>query len=168
MKLHLGCGYKHLEGWVNVDQDPKCNPDEVFDLTKPDWPIDDNSVEEVLMEHVLEHIEGTEGYATLWKEIHRVCKKGAVIKIEVPHWKHDTFIHDPTHVRAVTPIGLAMMDQERNESDRVNNGRETKLGFIWGIDFQMLTVAYGQDQLNGEPITCNYQLKAIKPCRYKA
>lgn len=166
-KLHLGCGYNKKEGWLNVDKDPECCPDLVQDLTYPNWGIPDNSVEEVLAEHILEHIEGQQGYATFWTELYRVCDSGAKIMVEVPHWKHETFFHDPTHVRAVTPIGLAMMDQQRNENDRVNNGRESKLGFMWNVDFELQTVNYGLDNVTGQPMVCYYQLVAVKPCRYK-
>ncbi|MGZ8924282.1 MAG: class I SAM-dependent methyltransferase [Nitrososphaeraceae archaeon] len=167
-KLHLGCGYNKLPGWINVDSDNECNPDLCFDLRDSDWPIEDSTIEEVLAEHILEHIETTEGYLTLWKELYRVCKPNAIIRIEVPHWKHDTFIHDPTHVRAVTPVGIAMFDQQRNENDRINNGRETKLGFMCGIDFELNTVHYGFDTINGEPMVCYYQVQTIKPPRYKS
>jgi hypothetical protein len=166
MKLNLGCGYNNKDGWVGMDSDPECKPDILFDMTKPNWPIEDNSVDEVLAEHVLEHIEGTEGYATMWKELYRVCQNGAAIHIEVPHWEHDTFHHDPTHVRKVTPIGIAMMDQQRNQDDLINKGRETKLGFMWKVDYDMFAVNYGFDNLNGKPMVCYYQTKVVKPQRY--
>jgi hypothetical protein len=166
-KLNIGCGYNKHEGWINVDSDPECQPDLCFDLTKPGWPIEDSTVEEVMAEHILEHLEGTEGYLTFWKELYRVCANNAIIKIEVPHWEHDTFIHDPTHVRAVTPVGIAMFDQGRNQHDLVSNGRETKLGFMCKVDFEMQAVNYGFDNLNGKPMTCYYITKVVKPARFK-
>lgn len=165
MKLNLGCAYNKMEGWVNVDMDPACNPDMLFDVTMP-WPLEDNVVDEVNAEHVLEHLEGTQGYLRFWTEMYRVCKPGAEIKIEVPHWQHQTFFHDPTHVRAVTPIGIAMFDQQRNQEDLLAKGRETKLGFMCHVDFAMQGVSYGLDQLTGEPMTCNYMTKVVKPQRY--
>ena len=166
-KLNLGCGYNQKEGWINTDSDPECKPDLCFDLTKPNWPIETSTVEHVLAEHILEHLEGTEGYLTFWKELYRVCAHGATINIEVPHWEHDTFHHDPTHVRKVTPVGIAMFDQERNQQDLTNGGRETKLGFMCHVDFEMQGVKYGFDDLNGKPMVCYYLTKVIKPARYK-
>lgn len=168
MKLNLGCGYNKIEGWLNVDSDPECNPDKCFDLTKPDWPIETSTITEVVAEHILEHLEGTEGYLTFWKELYRVCAHDATIQIEVPHWEHDTFHHDPTHVRKVTPIGIAMFDQDRNQNDLINKGRETKLGFMCHVDFSMQAVNYGFDNLNGEPMVCYYITKAVKPPRYRS
>lgn len=166
MKLNLGCGYNHMEGWTNVDSDPECKPDLCFDITKPNWPIEDNTVEVATAEHVLEHLEGIEGYKTFWQELYRVCKNDAIINIEVPHWEHDTFHHDPTHCRKVTPIGIAMMDQQRNQDDLKNGGRETKLGFMWHIDFAMQGVNFGFDNTNALPMVCYYGTKVVKPARY--
>jgi len=163
MKLNIGCGYDRKEGFINVDSDAECNPDKCFDLTKPNWPIEDSSIELVNAEHVLEHLEGTEGYLTFWKELYRVCKHDAVIQIEVPHWEHDTFHHDPTHCRKVTPIGIDMFNQKRNHEAT----RETKLGFMCKVDFELQAVNYGFDNLNGKPMTCYYITKVIKPARYK-
>lgn len=166
MKLNLGCGYNKIEGWTNVDSDAQCNPDLCFDLTKPNWPIADSVVTEVVAEHVLEHLEGTEGYLTFWKELYRVCAHDAEFKIEVPHWLHETFYHDPTHVRRVTPVGVAMFDQQRNQDDLTNGGRETKLGFMCKVDFEMKGSAFGYDNLNGQPIICKYMTKVVKPQRF--
>ena len=165
-KLNLGCAYNKKEGWINVDLDSECNPDLCFDLTKPNWPIEDSTITEVVADHILEHLEGTDGYLTFWKELYRVCVNGAEIKIEVPHWLHETFYHDPTHVRRVTPVGVAMFDQQRNQEDLLSGGRETKLGFMCKVDFAMQGVGYGLDNTSGQPMTCNYMTVAIKPQRY--
>jgi predicted SAM-dependent methyltransferase len=166
-KLNLGCGYKHEEGWINVDSDETCNPDLCFDLTKPNWPVETSTITEVMAKHVLEHLEGTEGYLTFWKELYRVCADGAMVNIEVPHWEHETFYHDPTHVRAVTPIGIAMFDQDRNQQMLMNNDGETKLGFMCKVDFSMQASGYGHVGSTGQAMTCYYQTKAVKPARFK-
>lgn len=80
MKLHLGCGDNYLSGWVNVDSESK-HVDARVDLSKP-WPWKDDSVDEILMEQVLEHFQRPED---ILREVHRVLVPGGVITIEVPH-----------------------------------------------------------------------------------
>ena len=37
-----------------------------------------------------------------------------MIKIIVPHPRHDDFISDPTHVRPITILGLQLFDKDLN------------------------------------------------------
>ena len=53
LRLNLGCGFKQLEGYVNVDRFG--NPDLKFDLETFPWPWLDNSVIEIKLIHILEH-----------------------------------------------------------------------------------------------------------------
>ena len=143
MKLNLGCGYNKLDGYVNVDHDSRCEPDVVADL-EDTLPFEDNSVDEIMMTHVLEHLGAdVKTYFKIWKELYRVLKNEGVVKIIVPHHNHDNFHHDPTHVRKVTPIGVAMFDQERNLETIRTSGHETTLGLQLGIDIEVTQA--GQD-----------------------
>lgn len=143
MRLNLGCGYNKLEGYVNVDHDPNCKPDIVADLEQP-LPFEDNSVDEIVLSHILEHLgQDTKTYFAVWKEFYRVLKDQGVIKITVPHWAHDNFHHDPTHVRKVTPVGVDMFSQERNRHTIETGGSETTLGLQLGIDVSVTEVGYG-------------------------
>jgi predicted SAM-dependent methyltransferase len=53
MKLNLGCGLYKLDGFRNVDKFAACDPNEVVDLEVFPWPWADDSVDEVVMSHVL-------------------------------------------------------------------------------------------------------------------
>ncbi len=138
LRLNLGCGYKKYDGFVSVDLSPICRPDVVWDLEQTPWPWEDSSVDEIKLEHVLEHVgETTTSYLNIWKEIYRVCKNGATIDITVPHWNHENFHHDPTHIRAITPVGIAMFDQARNMEMAKAGIRETTLGLFTGVDVDL-------------------------------
>jgi hypothetical protein len=164
-KLNLGCANNKMEGWINVDMDPIFEPDQCFDITTSNWPIADNSIDEVMAIHILEHLEGTSGYLTFWKELYRVCANGAEIKIECPYWKHENFFHDPTHCRAVTPIGVAMFSQKRNQEDWMRGGKETKLGMMCKVDFELIGSQFTFDT-GGNPELVLIMTKAVKPARF--
>ncbi|MES2436821.1 MAG: hypothetical protein V4519_02320 [Patescibacteria group bacterium] len=143
MKLNLGCGFNKLDGYINVDNSAVCKPDQVFDIESTPWPWQDSSIDEIRLDHVLEHIGvDPKTYISVWKEIWRVSKPNAQIFIRVPHWRHENFAHDPTHVRPITPVGIAMFDQLRNREDEKRGGQETKLGLMYAIDVAIERVEY--------------------------
>ena len=100
MKLHLGCGNNKLKGYLNCDKSKEVKPDKVIDLEKK-LPFKKDSMEEIIAEHVLEHITN---FTQLMHEIHRVCKKNAIIKIKTPFYSAWGQFNDPTHVRFFTPF----------------------------------------------------------------
>ena len=59
MKLNLGCGHDHKEGYVNVDVSDLGKPDMVVDLEVLPWPWQDSSIDEILIKHTLEHLGQT-------------------------------------------------------------------------------------------------------------
>ena len=85
MKLHLGCGTKKLEGWVNIDSVPECRPDLVHDITQP-LPYADQTAEELLAEDLLEHFDKYIRYPVFY-EWTRVLKVGGKITLQVPDFK---------------------------------------------------------------------------------
>ena len=85
MKLHLGCGTKKLEGWVNIDSVPECRPDLVHDITRP-LPYADQTADELLAEDLLEHFDKYIRYLVFY-EWTRVLKVGGKITMQVPDFK---------------------------------------------------------------------------------
>ena len=166
-RLNLGCGYNKLPGYVNVDLDVNCKPDVVTDLEQI-LPFDDNSIDEIYMYHVLEHLgQDTKTYFRIWKELYRICKDQALLRITVPHWQHENFHHDPTHVRKITPIGIDMFSQKRNMHTIKTGGSETTLGLQLGIDVSVVQVGYDlspwfEAEMNGNnKLTIEHELKKM-------
>lgn len=95
-KLHLGCGKKILEGYVNVDIVNALGVDLVCDINDG-IPFDDNSFEEALAIDFVEHISPTKAIY-LMNEVHRVLKPGGLFKIHVPEAPGITATQDPTHI----------------------------------------------------------------------
>ena len=140
MKLHLGCGNKKLPGFINVDKFSTDACDLTLDLEDLPWPWEDNSVDEVKMIHVLEHIgQSSETYLGIIKELHRVCENDAVIEIHVPHPRHDNFVGDPTHVRAITPQSLTLFNKELNDQWKADGiSAATTLAHFMKVDLRII------------------------------
>ncbi|MGB7295227.1 MAG: methyltransferase domain-containing protein [Candidatus Aminicenantales bacterium] len=79
MKLNLGCGTDHKEGYINVDISTHCNPDKVWDLRKR-IPLKGDSVSEIRAYNIVEHLEVKD----IMKEFYRVLKKGGLLDILCP------------------------------------------------------------------------------------
>lgn len=143
MKLNLGCGHDQKDGFVNVDVSDLVKPDQVVDLEALPLPWDDDSVDEILIKHTLEHLAQKPGdYIALMAEIWRICRHDAIMTIIVPHHRHDHFINDPTHVRAITPAGLELFSQKKNQEWIDKGMGNSPLGLTYGIDFDLVSVEY--------------------------
>jgi hypothetical protein len=143
LRLNLGCGSRKLDGFLNVDKEAACGPDAVMDMERLPWPWADDSVEEVVMSHVLEHVGRDPGiYLGIIKELWRVCRHGAVVRIIVPHPRHDSFLDDPTHVRCVTADGFRLFSQRLNREWAEAGAANTPLGLFLGVDFEVEAASY--------------------------
>ena len=91
-----------MNGWVNVDSVQACFPDVLWDLETFPWPWPDDSIDEIILSQVLEHLGQLPNvYLRIIQELYRICKEGALIQISVPHPRHDHYLCDPTHVRPI-------------------------------------------------------------------
>ena len=136
LKLNLGCGEKRIPGYINVDK--YGSPDIKHDLESFPWPWETNSVSDVVLIHVLEHLgKDVEIYFRIFKEMYRICNHGAKIKIVVPHFRHQFFYDDPTHVRVVTPLGLQLFSQKLNKLWVEKGAANSPLGLYLDINFEL-------------------------------
>ena len=85
MKLHLGCGTKILEGWINIDSVEACKPDLVADISQP-LPYEDLTVDEILAEDLLEHFDKYLRFVVFY-EWARVLKIDGTITLQVPDFQ---------------------------------------------------------------------------------
>jgi len=147
MKLNLGCGQHKMDGFVNVDKFPTPAADQIFDLETRPWAWASDSVDQVVLNHVLEHLGGTtENYLGIIGELWRVCRHDAQIHIVAPHPRHDFYLWDPTHVRPITWEGLALFDQEQNRAWMEAGDARTPLGLQIGVDFRIESIQVGLDE----------------------
>lgn len=138
MHLNLGCGSHRLDGYVNIDRETACNPDRVVDLEQLPWPFDDDCAEVVVLSHTLEHLgEDRDTYLGIIKELYRICAPNAKVHIVVPHPRHDDFVTDPTHVRAILPGQFEMFSKRLNREWQHKGFANTPLGLYLDVDFEL-------------------------------
>ncbi len=75
MKIQFGSSGNIMDGWLNLQEHDG-------DITKP-LPFKNDSVDFILIEHVLEHVTPLQGFRFL-KEARRILKVGGVIRVIVP------------------------------------------------------------------------------------
>jgi len=81
MRLHLGCGPNHLDGWINIDNAPYEGVDRILDVTQG-LPFSD--VETIFAEHFIEHLDYRAALALL-KECRSVLRDDGVLRLSTPN-----------------------------------------------------------------------------------
>jgi SAM-dependent methyltransferase len=139
MKLNLGCGQNKLDGYLNVDKYDACEPDQVADLEVMPWPFADDSADEIMLTHVLEHLgRETDVFLGIIKELYRVLKPGGQVQIRVPHPRSEGYLGDPTHVRPVSPTIMSLFSKRNNREWKVKGWPNTPLGLYLDVDFEIV------------------------------
>ncbi|UPT74515.1 MAG: class I SAM-dependent methyltransferase [Elusimicrobiota bacterium] len=96
IRLDLGCGRRKRQGWTGVDSNPAVGPDVLHSLDVFPYPFQDSSVDEIVMDNSLEHLD--EQLAVM-EELHRISKPGGLITLHVPYFRSHWAFNDQTHVR---------------------------------------------------------------------
>ena len=109
--VNLGCGYRPMKGWVNVDRARGPEVQVVWNLTEG-LPFPDSSCSAVFSEHLIEHVT-KEDAARLLRECYRVLKSGGVLRISTPDAERylrsyagdGEFLRHPSFVESIeTPL----------------------------------------------------------------
>jgi SAM-dependent methyltransferase len=93
----LGCGARKTDGAFGVDAAPLPGVDLVHDLAVRPYPLPDDCADEVVLSHVLEHVEDP---IAVLDEVWRLSRPGAAVLIRTPHYSGPLAWKDPTHRRA--------------------------------------------------------------------
>lgn len=94
IKLDIGCGRSKKEGFTGLDQLKLPGVDIIHDLNNYPYPFADNSVNEIWMDNILEHLKDP---VRAIEEVHRISAHGARVTISVPYFRSLYAVIDPTH-----------------------------------------------------------------------
>jgi SAM-dependent methyltransferase len=92
--LDVGCGANKHPGAIGLDYNPRTAADVIHDLGEFPYPFADDEFDEIVSNHVVEHVPDVMGFVA---ELHRITKPGGRIKILTPHYTNPDWASDPTH-----------------------------------------------------------------------
>lgn len=137
-KLDIACGQRKQEGFTGIDLDG--DADIVHDLFSFPWPIKAGSVREVAISHFVEHIPHRldgypqDGWFVFWDEVHRITRKGGIVRVVHPYGKSDRALWDPSHTRSIVETTWLYLDKNWRESQMLDHYATT-------ADFEVVTIA---------------------------
>jgi predicted SAM-dependent methyltransferase len=85
LKLHLGCGTKHIKGYTNIDIRYLPKVDEVNNI-KFLRNYKENTVDTIYACHVLEHFSRWD-YENVLRRWYEILKPGGILRVAVPNFE---------------------------------------------------------------------------------
>ena len=130
-KLDVACGQSKTPGFFGVDIAPGEGVDMVYDLENFPWPIPDNSVDELVCNHYIEH---TKDLIKFMDELHRIMKPGKQALIRAPYYNSMRAWQDPTHTRAISEATFLYYNKDWRVANRLDH-YPVKADFDYGFGY---------------------------------
>ena len=109
--LNIGAGKKIIPEAINLDILPLEGIDTVCDIRKG-LPYQDETFKEVIADYVLSQICFPVEFKYVMNEIHRVLKKGGVLKLKVPDARFPCAWQDPFDCRRFVKETFDYLDKD--------------------------------------------------------
>ena len=139
--LDTGCGKHKTPGAIGLDCNPKTDADVIHNLDVFPYPFKDNEFDVIVGNQVIEHVQDV---LAVMRELYRIAKPGAIIKLDTPHYTDVSSFRDPTHKHHFTCESFMYFTEKRPEfefySDITMRNRKIyvsllKLWRFLGIEF---------------------------------
>ncbi|HLG16651.1 MAG TPA: methyltransferase domain-containing protein [Blastocatellia bacterium] len=108
--LDIGCGTNKTPGAIGMDVNPRTNADVIHDLDDLPYPFQDDSFDEVIGRHVIEHVRDP---MAVMCELHRITRAGGIVRLVAPHWTNPDFATDLTHRNHLNSYSFRNLTDER-------------------------------------------------------
>jgi ubiquinone/menaquinone biosynthesis C-methylase UbiE len=118
--LDIGCGANKVAGAVGMDVNPRTAADVIHDLDDLPYPFVDDSFDEVIGRHVIEHVQNP---TAVMSELHRITRAGGVVKLLAPHWTNPDFATDLTHRNHLNSYSFRNLTEDRAVFDFYTEAR---------------------------------------------
>ncbi len=131
-RLDVACGSNKMPGFFGVDIGGK-DVDVTWDLEKFPWPFPDNSVDEIVCNHYIEH---TKDLIAFMNELHRIMVPGGSALIRAPYYNSMRAWQDPTHTRAISEATFLYYNKGWREANKLDHYPITcDFDYSFGYDF---------------------------------
>jgi predicted SAM-dependent methyltransferase len=153
IKLHLGCGTKHLEGYTNIDIRYLPGVDEVNNIRFL-RNYKNNSIDEIYACHVLEHF-GRWEYKDVLRRWFELLKPGGKLRLAVPNFESICKYYSETN-DLQSLIGLLYGGQDYDENYHYITFDYTSLSITLGdIGFSNISY-YNSETIPGDDFSKSY------------
>jgi len=131
LKLDLACGTNKQAGFIGVDIGG--DADIIHDLNIYPWPFEDNSVDEILCSHYVEHVEELMKF---FNECYRIMKPEAKMMIFAPYYSSVRAMQDPTHKNFISEMSFLYYNKKWREDNKLDHYPITcDFDYTYGYNF---------------------------------
>jgi SAM-dependent methyltransferase len=146
LKLDLACGQNKTEGYFGIDIFPGDKVDAVVDLEQFPWPIESDSVEDVVCNHYIEH---TSDLMKFMNEVYRILKPGGRIKVVAPYYTSIRCWQDPTHKRAISDATFLYFNKGWRDANKLDHYPiDCDFDYTYGYDINNVWANRSEDARN--------------------
>lgn len=117
-RLDIACGQNKAQGFYGVDIAPGEGVDLAYDLEKFPWPFPDNSVDEAVCSHYIEH---TRDLIKFMDEVWRIMKPGKQVLIRAPYYNSVRAWQDPTHTRVISEATFLYYNKDWRVTNKLDH-----------------------------------------------
>jgi predicted SAM-dependent methyltransferase len=135
LRLDLACGQNRTEGYFGIDAKAGDKVDAVVDLELFPWPIESESVDEIVCNHYVEH---TSDLIKFMDEVYRILKPGGKIKVVCPYYTSMRCWQDPTHKRAISEASFLYFNKQWRDQNKLDHyDIKSDFDYTYGYDIAM-------------------------------